>query len=138
MTRLSHALLESLLPPSSFARSSRREPSKSTAALNHPSASEGCPSLGPILIACDFMRHWAESAATLSEPEWKAGIDIACRCDDGEEAIHRYSSAYPGYDPGETGAKIQRAREGPPPRTCSSIARQVGFKGCLRCPFFQD
>lgn len=140
MSQLSVSLLESLLSMRSpeqptaeriFARG--REPAPS-----HASGSEGRPRLAPIIAACDFMRHWAVNAADLTEPEWKAGIDIAVRCDDGEEAIHHYSATYPRYNEVETNEKIRRAREGPPPRTCSNIAYEIAFSGCLHCPFFKD
>ena len=93
------------------------------------------PQLPPIIAGCAFMEHWKDDAATLTEPEWKAGIDVACRCKDSRRQIHEASTPYPGYSVSETDAKIDRAAEGPPPRTCDNIENVIGFTGCALCPY---
>jgi len=91
------------------------------------------PVLESIVAGCAFMDHWEANAAVLTEPEWKAGIDIAVPCIGSRRQIHKISSAYPGYSKEETDAKVDRALEGPPPRTCENIASEVGFDGCDTC-----
>jgi hypothetical protein len=93
------------------------------------------PILESIIAGCAFMDYWEAGAAALTEPEWKAGIDIAVPCADSRRQIHEVSSAYPGYSKEETDAKVDRALEGPPPRTCENIASDVGFQGCHTCPY---
>lgn len=58
----------------------------------------GCMQLGII----------ARDQATVSEPQWRAGLSIANFCVDGEEAAHKISCNHPQYDPDETRAKMHR------------------------------
>ncbi len=86
-----------------------------------------------IIAGCDFIQHWVEDAETLTEPEWKAGIDIAAHCENGREIIHEASKPYPRYSAEETDGKVYRAKE-IKPRTCRNIAEDVGHSGCATCP----
>lgn len=83
---------------------------------------------------CQFIRHCAENAATLSEADWYAMITNLAVFEDGEQAIHALSAGYPGYKAGETQEKIQHFLEsGTRPMTCRTIAEK-GFV----CPHLQD
>jgi len=92
------------------------------------------PDIGPILTGCAFMRHWDADAATLTEPEWYAGLGIAGRCKNGERIVHEASAPHKGYSQTETDEKLKHALEAAGPALCERIAE--GFEGCQRCPFF--
>jgi hypothetical protein len=58
--------------------------------------------------------QWAiENSASLPEPIWTAVLSIAQHCVDRDEAIHKLSEDYPGYDPAETERKAT-LRQGKP------------------------
>ncbi len=71
---------------------------------------------------CTFLRHCAESAASLSEPEWYLMVCILAREYGGPELIHDLSKPYPGYSPEETRQKIMHSlMDQPGPITCRKI-----------------
>ena len=124
--------------PPSAQRQPVRQPTRQDEILKGKDGAPGKPRITPMIEGCAFMRHWAVNAASLSEPEWKAGIDLAARCEDGPAMIHEYSKRYPNYSHEETEDKIQRSLIGPPPRTCVNIATEIGFSGCQACPFYRE
>jgi hypothetical protein len=58
---------------------------------------------------CNQIKYILENATTLAEPLWYAGLSVAVRCVDGEEAIHLMSEDHPGYSRKETERKAQQS-----------------------------
>ena len=86
--------------------------------------------LNMVAASCDFMQHFMNNAATLSEHDWYGGITNAAVFEGGREWIHKYSALYPGYDAAKTDAKIDHfLTSGTGPITCKTLADK-GFK----CP----
>jgi hypothetical protein len=69
---------------------------------------EGCPQL----------LHCFQNQNSIEEPLWRAALSIADRCIDREDAIHKMSANYEGYDPEEADKK---ARETKGPYLCKSF-----------------
>lgn len=96
--------------------------------------------LEPILAGCawleDLVRR-AEAGEPLSEPEWYKLIGIVARTVDGRRRVHELSAhdSEGRYSHGETEAKIEHALKASPPSLCETIAADLGFAGCARCPF---
>jgi putative DNA primase/helicase len=122
--------LDEALPPAVAAPNRPHGPS----ADDGPAPEGDRPDLERILSACAFMRHWRDDAATLTEPEWFAGMTIVALCRDGERLAHDHSSPYPAYDHQETAAKFARAREADKPMTCAVIGDRDGEPWCRGCP----
>ena len=78
---------------------------------------------------CAQIKDALTNAATLEEPRWRAMLSIAIRCEDGATAIHKASSAHPGYTAANTEAK---AAETKGPYTCQWYKDNyaAGCKGC--------
>ena len=57
---------------------------------------------------CHQIRHMLLNPNDIQEPLWRAGLSVAVRCVDGEEAIHKLSEDYAGYTPELT---IKKANE---------------------------
>lgn len=57
---------------------------------------------------CAQMKHAVLDAATLDEPLWRGALSVAWNCTDGETAIHKLSSAHPGYTAENTREKAER------------------------------
>ncbi|MCB1744392.1 MAG: hypothetical protein KDK91_28750 [Gammaproteobacteria bacterium] len=93
------------------------------------------PQLEPIRRECAFIGHCYANAASLKEPEWYAALGIVGRCADGDRHAHDMSHAHPEYNTSETDRKLRRATDDAisGPRTCSSIADDLGFEGCAQC-----
>lgn len=64
---------------------------------------------------CEQVRYVLENEKTVGRELWAAVLTIAVRCEDGDEAIHKMSSEYPGYSYEQT-EKDARSFGGP--RTC--------------------
>lgn len=76
---------------------------------------------------CAQIKHILVNAATLSEPEWYAGLSIARQCDDWETAIHAMSEGHPGYTFEKTLRKANQTAPTPEkpdgsPRSCEAFA----------------
>jgi len=56
---------------------------------------------------CEQLKNIVENQATMSEPQWRAGLSIAAYCADGDKAIHRISLKHPEYSPEATEIKVQ-------------------------------
>lgn len=86
---------------------------------------------------CTFMRHWRDDAATLSEPEWWAGISVLARDDvkNHKEFIHHYSSQYPRYTESQTEKKISDTKAASGPMTCEKIINDIGRTYCNGCKY---
>ncbi|MEL7641074.1 MAG: hypothetical protein AAGU21_15660 [Solidesulfovibrio sp.] len=109
--------------PASYAYSSSASPENT-----------GAVDLELIEKDCSFMAHCRENSAFLSEPEWFAQATIISRCENGESLFHERSSSHPHYNQQEAQGKLENARKYGP-RTCESIALDLGFLGCENCEF---
>lgn len=87
----------------------------------------------PIMAGCAFMAHARDDAAMLSEPEWFAALSIAANTEDGIEAAHQLSEAYPLYSYDETQAKAERAQAVRMPMKCETIAGRTAGRWCDGC-----
>jgi len=106
-------------------------------AASAPGAREGWPpaDIGLVLQACAWMRHCAEHAATLGEPEWYSELSIVGRCVNGEQLAQEMSSGHPGYSVKETAAKLRHAIQDAGPATCAKIRHSLGGdRFCKDCP----
>ena len=86
--------------------------------------------LEKILQSCEFLRHWRDHSANLTEPEWWAGICAIHTEPGAHNAIHEYSKPYPDYTPKETNKKIKEAQKLTGPMSCKKIRDKTGFDGC--------
>lgn len=101
-------------------------------------ADDDRPDLARILAACGYLRRWRDEAATLTEPEWHAGMSVVALCADGERLAHTHSAPHPGYDPAETQRKFARARAADKPLTCRTLRHERGGEDCCAvCPLWQ-
>ena len=88
---------------------------------------------------CAFIDHCIENAATLPEPMWHAMISIVAVTEDGQEKVHEWSEAYPGYSTSQTEEYYKRAVKMSRPCSCRYIRDFFGFdcpaQGCgVRAP----
>jgi len=91
--------------------------------------------IGPILNGCAWMRHCRTDAKTLSEPEWYAEITVLCRCEKGEQLVHKFSHPHPNYSSSETQKKLEHALKDTGPITCDFVAERLGQQHlCEVCP----
>jgi hypothetical protein len=91
--------------------------------------------IGPILNGCAWMRHCRTDAKTLSEPEWYAEITVLCRCEKGEQLVHKLSHPHPNYSSSETQKKLEHALKDTGPITCDFVAERLGQQHlCEVCP----
>ena len=107
--------------------------SESQQEAHYGGSSDGGQGHGDIekaIQACEFLRHWRDHAADLTEPEWWAGICAIAIEPRAEKIIHKYSKPYPGYTPKETNKKIQEAQKLTGPMTCKGIRKKTDFDGC--------
>jgi hypothetical protein len=87
-----------------------------------------------ILRECEWYRETVVAgAASCDEPNWYAGASITALCTNGEEIFHRYSKQHPDYSQSEAAEKFRRTQTTPGPRTCESIAKDLGHAGCQAC-----
>jgi len=85
---------------------------------------------------CKWFRYTVDDSDKLTEPEWKAQIDITCRCKNGRIKCHELSSNYNGYSENETEQKIDRSLVNGGPRTCLNIIELAGEQYCLNCEHY--
>lgn len=86
-----------------------------------------------ILNKCNFMKHCADDAASLTEPEWYKMVSIIGRTDMGEDLCHDLSRPHSGYSEEETDKKIKHAIEASGPFTCERIQFDHGDEWCRGC-----
>lgn len=79
---------------------------------------------------CAQLLHCYKNQNSIEEPLWRAALSIAERCVDREDAVHKMSSKYEGYDPEEADKK---ARETKGPYLCKSF-ESLNPAGCEGCP----
>jgi hypothetical protein len=99
------------------------------------------PALAPadhqkIVEQCAWYRTVVvDGAATCSEPDWFAGASIAALCKNGESVFLDYSSKHPDFKQREAHDKFHRAIKSNAPRTCASVADDLGHRLlCEACP----
>ena len=75
-----------------------------------------------VLAGCEFIKHCAIDAATLSEPEWYAMITNLIPFRGGVNAVHELSKPYPGYSKEITDNKISHfLSSNTGPMTCKDM-----------------
>lgn len=79
---------------------------------------------------CAQIKHILENSASLGYERWIAGLTIAIKCEDGEEAVHLMSEDYPGYD---REATLRKARSFGGVYTCKWF-REDNPELCEGCP----
>lgn len=80
---------------------------------------------------CGQIKQIIEQAASLPEPLWYAGLSIAQHCNDRDEAIHKLSEDYAGYDRAATEAKAAQTQG--KPFSCTAF-ENLNPDGCSNCP----
>lgn len=83
---------------------------------------------------CEQMRYFRDNAASLSEPEWFAGLGVTAFVDNGVDLSHELSQADPRYDSIETQNKIDHQLQ-MSVTSCSKIEATFANDACSRCPF---
>jgi hypothetical protein len=83
---------------------------------------------------CAQIKHILLDQATVQEPLWRAGLSVAVRCTDGQEAIHQMSNKYSGYNPGDTETKANATLEAKWAYSCT-VFEQLNPGGCDGCSF---
>ncbi|MCJ2019207.1 DUF5906 domain-containing protein [Methylobacterium sp. E-065] len=91
--------------------------------------------VGCILAGCSWLRHCLADAGQLTEPEWYPMISIIARTVNGPKWVHAFSSEHHRYNAKEIDGKIAHALQDTGPALCDRIAGQLGWAGCVRCPF---
>ena len=88
-----------------------------------------------IVAECAWYRTVVvDGAATCSEPDWFAGASIAALCKDGESTFLAYSGRHPDFKLREAQEKVRRAIKANAPRTCASVADDLGHRAlCEAC-----
>ena len=89
-----------------------------------------------IVAGCAWYRTVVvDGAATCSEPDWFAGASIAALCRNGELTFLAYSRRHPDFKQREAQDKFGRAIKANTPRTCASVADELGHRAlCDACP----
>jgi len=109
-------------------RTTRRKGDRRPAApsADHAKIVEGCAWYRTVVV---------EGAPTCPEPDWFAGASIAAMCKGGEDAFLEYSGKHPEFKEREARDKFRRAVKSNAPRTCASIADDLGHRDtCEACP----
>ena len=86
-----------------------------------------------VVSKCQQLLWQAQHADEVDEPQWYAMIGCLRHAERGQEAIHKLSALYSGYNSTETQRKIeQHERGGYGPSTCAAFdnARPGGCEGC--------
>jgi hypothetical protein len=84
---------------------------------------------------CAQIKYILENAENLEEPIWYAGLSIARRCEDWEEAIHVMSEDYKGYSRSETIKKAEQSiTEATGPHRCEKFD-DLNSNVCNGCPY---
>lgn len=81
---------------------------------------------------CAWLRKAFKEGANLGEPEWYAALGQFAKVDQGEILAHKFSEAYPNYNPKETQSKFEHAKEANKPMSCATVWEKFGDCG-KRC-----
>lgn len=91
--------------------------------------------IGPIVRQCVQMQTIYKNQATIPEPLWYAGVQLAYHLENGRNVAHLLSNKHPKYDPAETDAKLAQVEvKGVGPTTCERF-RSLNPSGCEGCQF---
>ena len=82
---------------------------------------------------CAQIRYIIENSKTLTEPVWRAGLSVAVRCVDANEAIHKMSKNYDGYSPEFTEQKAEQTKKATGPYECTTF-NNLNPGVCDGCP----
>ena len=101
--------------------STEREPSYASIAANQ----------------CAQLRRFRDTRGNISEPVWYAALGVLAQCADGEQLAHEWSSGHPSYSAGETGRKLNQARNAAGATTCEHFKtlEDPAKSACAGCPF---
>ncbi len=106
----------------------QEKPKQSTTSASHDLIVKRCTWYREIVV---------EGAATCSEPDWFAGASITAICKDGESIFLDYSRKHHKFKERETREKFRNAAKSNAPRTCRSVAEELGHKTlCEACPHY--
>ena len=83
---------------------------------------------------CNQIRFMVTEPDNVSYPLWMAGLSIATRCVDGEEAIHWLSEGHRGYNRDATIKKAAETMKATGPHLCSTFEKE-NPSACIDCPF---
>ena len=123
--RITVEQIEALVDDSTDRRSEGTAPGRGRLA-DHAKVVEGCRWYREVVV---------EGAASCSEPDWFAAASIAAACEDGERIFLDYSSRHPQFKQRESREKFRRAVAHGKPRTCKSVADDLGHRDvCEACP----
>jgi hypothetical protein len=116
-------------------------PGHARAGVNDELASGRYPGyvLRDVLVGCPGMRAMLETGGSgVSEPLWKAALDLVNKSDDSHDVksrvAHAISEGHPSYSPGvlaQKWAQVQQQDYHPP--TCAKMAG-LGMSACGTCP----
>lgn len=110
-------------------------PTRTAAPVDRPPSRAAAAHWSRITAQCGYLKHCADDAAVLSEPEWHAAMTVVARCVDGAAIAHRISAPYPAYDPAETDRKHAYAEGRDNPIRCATVRHERGGEPwCSRCP----
>jgi len=80
---------------------------------------------------CAAVRQFRDTGGKIPEPHWHRAIGVLRFCENGEVAIHEWSSGYDGYSQMETQDKIDNWAAGP--TSCIQMDLHTGCRE--NCPF---
>jgi len=83
---------------------------------------------------CNQIKFMLTNPNEVSYNLWLAGLSVAVRCADGDEAIHWISEDYSGYNKDETIKKAKETLKASGPQFCTTFEKE-NPSGCIDCPF---
>lgn len=83
---------------------------------------------------CNQIRFMVTQPDEVSYSLWMAGLSVATRCVDGEEAIHWLSEGHSKYNREETIKKAAETMKATGPHLCSTFEKE-NPSACIDCPF---
>ena len=81
---------------------------------------------------CNQLLHCYNNQNDVEEPLWFSALSIAAHCIDGNEAAHKISEHYEGYDPDEVEKKLANLRKNGGPHHCATF-KKLNPQGCAGC-----
>lgn len=83
---------------------------------------------------CNQLLNCYQNQNDIEEPLWFSALSIAAHCIDGNEAAHKISEQYDGYDPDEVEKKLANIRKSGGPHTCATF-KKLNPSGCSGCKY---
>lgn len=90
----------------------------------------------PAEEGCRQIAYMINEPNRVPYPLWFAGLSVAARCDDGQEAIHKLSEDYNGYTKENTDFKAAETLKATGPHKCSQFD-EVNPGVCPSCPHWK-